>query len=77
MLGMKRLGLPAALAATALYSGSPFLFSDFDVRDAPEAPPLSAIASLIASSADGVVFDAVSDSPIDVRPHLFVSIPST
>jgi hypothetical protein len=61
-------GMPAGVAATLLFVGSPFIVREFDVHDAPEAPPLAALAAVV-STATGTVIDAVSDEPIDVRPH--------
>ena len=52
---------------------------DFDVRDAPEAPPLSALASLVSTSTDGqiVQVDTMRDEGIDVRAHHVVTVPSS
>ena len=68
--------MPASVAATLLFVGSPFLVREFDVQDAPEAPPLAALAAVV-STATGSVIDAISDTPIDVRPHHIVVAPST
>lgn len=63
--------MPASIAATLLFAGSPLLVREFDVHDGPEAPPLAALAAVV-STATGTVIDAVSDEPIDVRPHHIV-----
>jgi len=68
--------MPASVAATVLFVGSPFLVREFDVHDAPEAPPLAALAAVV-STATGTIIEPMGDTPMDVRPHHIVVAPST
>ena len=68
--------MPASMVATVLFVGSPFLVREFDVQDAPEAPPLAALAALVSTASEGVI-EPISDTPIDVRPHHIIVAPST
>jgi hypothetical protein len=69
---MREFGLLMFTVAGVTYISAPFL-QDFDVRDAPEAPPS---ASIVASSTatQGTVWDAVAETPIDVRPPYSLKI---
>jgi hypothetical protein len=62
------IGVPAGIAASLLYAGSPLLVREFDIHDAPESPPLAALASLVSTATGGIVYDNMGDTAIDVRP---------
>lgn len=57
----------AAVVATP-FLAAPFVGRDFDVHDAPEAPPLSAITIVSTASDVHVAYNTISDEPVDVRP---------
>ena len=69
--------MSASVAATLLFVGSPLLVREFDVQDAPEAPPLAALASIVTTVSGGVTYDTMGDAEIDVWPLNIVVAPST
>jgi len=70
-----RIVAPAlATVIAAPYLSAPFL-PDFDVRHAPESPPLSAIPSSFATATDTgyETYNTVTDEQIDVGQHRVIS----
>jgi hypothetical protein len=56
------------------YGAAPFLKEDFDVQDAPEAPPLASIM-LSTSGATDIQLNNLSDEVINVAPPVSVKPP--
>ena len=56
------------------YVTAPFHKQDFDVQDAPEAPPLASI-TLATSGATDIQFNNLSDEVIDVAPPVSTKPP--
>ena len=56
------------------YVTAPFVKQDFDVQDAPEAPPLASV-TLATSGASDVQFNNLSDEVIDVAPPVSIKPP--
>jgi hypothetical protein len=57
------------LTAAVVYVMSPWWMAEFDVRKAPEAPPLSAISVVSTATDSYVAQEAITDETFDVRPH--------
>jgi hypothetical protein len=73
---MRPIRVIAPIMATVIaapYVAAPFR-SDFDHRDAPESPPLSAI--IVATSTDGYIVNTMTDEVIEVGHGLLINGPA-
>lgn len=68
---VKGVAVPLGAVGAAVYVATPFLQKDFDVREAPDSPPIASVAQTTASmgdTGDTIQWDAVLDERIAVNP---------